>query len=112
MIYLALPYSSTVMALKEERYKNAMKCMACLLGKGEIVFCPIVMCHPIAVAYELPGTADFWRSFNKAFFSNCEVLGVLMLDGWRESIGVQEEIGWAKHLRMPILYYRYEDYCL
>lgn len=41
---------------------------------------------------------------DRAFIKNASGVIVLMLDGWRESIGVKDEIKLAKELRLPIMY--------
>lgn len=100
MIYLASPYTHPDPAVREERFQQACRAAAALVNAGHVVFAPIVHSHPIA-AYGLPTTWAFWRQQDQAFLERCDELVVLMLDGWRQSAGVQGEIGLAQELGKP-----------
>lgn len=72
------------------------------------MFSPISHSHPIAVN-GVPSDWTFWESFDRRMLSASDELAVLMLDGWRESRGVQAEIELALEMDLPIRYVRPED---
>jgi hypothetical protein len=101
MIYLASPYSHDVSAVREMRFRRACWATAELMKRGENVFSPIVHSHPLVV-HGLPNTWEFWQRVDRDYLEHCEQLVVLMLDGWRESVGVQAEIAIAREFHLPI----------
>lgn len=69
-----------------------------------LVFSPIVYSSAMSVEHGLPADWLFWRGFDIRMLSRCEELWVLMLEGWRESKGVSEEIEIAKQYGMRVDY--------
>ena len=43
-----------------------------------------------------------WYSFDLTFLAKCDILLVILLEGWAESKGVQMEINFAKMHNIPI----------
>ncbi|MGE3809695.1 MAG: DUF1937 family protein [Gemmataceae bacterium] len=103
MIYLASPYSHTDATIREHRFREACRMTADLVHAGYVVFSPILHSHPLA-DFGLPNTWAFWRHQDQAYLERCDVLVVLMLDGWQESVGVAGEIQIARELGKPIDY--------
>ena len=103
MIYLASPYTHPDPAVREQRFEAACRAAAALTRAGHIVFSPVAHSHPIA-QYGLPTDWGYWERTDRAFLERCDLLVVLMLDGWRESRGVAEEIGLAHGLGLPVRY--------
>jgi hypothetical protein len=101
--YLASPYSHPDQAVREERYRAACRAAAALLLAGQPVFSPIVHSH-VFVEHGLPGDWNFWRCFDGELLARCDEVVVLMLAGWRESVGVREEIRIARELGKPVRY--------
>lgn len=101
--YLACPYSHPEAHIRERRFQAVNKVAARLMKEGRIIFSPISHTHPIAL-YGLPKGWEFWREYDLVFIQQCEKVIVLMLDGWKKSIGVQSEIRIAKSLGKPIEY--------
>jgi hypothetical protein len=81
---------------------------AMLLGAGHVVFSPIVHSHPL-VEHGLSAGWKFWERFDHQHLERCDEVVVLLLDGWRESIGVQAEIRLARELSKPVRYVVLED---
>lgn len=104
MIYLASPYSHPSPFVREIRYLLTMKKLANLLKQEIVVYSPIVHCHELAKIAGLPSHADFWRKYNFAMMNAGEALYVFCLEGWKESVGVKEEIAHAQYMKMPIQY--------
>lgn len=103
MIYLASPYSHPDAAVREERFDAACRATAALLRSGQPVFSPIAHTHGL-VAHGLPTDWSWWEPFDREHLLRCDELAVLLLDGWRESVGVTAEIRIARELGKPVRY--------
>ena len=103
MIYMASPYSHQSHLVRQHRFDEACRAAAALLRAGVAVFAPIVHSHPIA-KYGLPTGWDYWSRLDREYLVVCDVLAVLTLNGWRESVGVQAEIELARQLGIPVVY--------
>jgi len=102
MIYLASPYSHPDPLVVEDRYQKALKIVAEYAQLKIAVYSPIVHWHVVAKRYELPTDAAFWAGLNETMLKRCSKLVVLAIDGWNESLGVQQEYDWALELGLPI----------
>ena len=91
LIYLASPYSHDNPAVRQLRFRVACEATVYLMQRGMAVFSPIVHSHPLA-GLGLPDGWAFWQGVDMRFLTVCDRLVVLMLPGWRESVGVQDEI--------------------
>ncbi|MAH46996.1 hypothetical protein CMI37_14310 [Candidatus Pacearchaeota archaeon] len=103
MIYLASPYSDPDPAVRQQRFDAVCRHAAEMMRSGDHVFSPIAHTHPIAT-YGLPGDWQFWEAFDRQFIELCDEVCVLMLDGWRQSEGLQAEIRIALEMGMPVRY--------
>ena len=103
MIYLASPYSHPHAVVRELRFRNACLATTQLLRTGHSVFSPVVYGHPLA-AHGLPTDWSFWEPFDRDHICRCDMVLVLMLDGWHESVGVTAEVEIAAELGLPIHY--------
>lgn len=74
-----------------------------------VLYSPIVHNHPLAVVHDLPKTWDFWRKVDVATLRRSDLLIVLKMNGWEESVGVQGEIDVARNLSIPIVYIDVEE---
>lgn len=104
MIYIASPYSHTSGPVRSARYQKVQAYNAHLIRLGIIAYSPIVHCHHMAVAYNLPIDADHWRRFNIGMLRLAEELRVFTISGWKVSQGVKFEIDFAETLYIPIKY--------
>lgn len=103
MIYLSSPYTHPDPRVREWRFREACRAAAALLRAGITVFSPIAHSHPIA-CFGMPTSWEFWSQVDREYLSRCDVLAVLTLPGWRESVGVQAEIAFARELRLPVVF--------
>ena len=92
LIYLASPYSSPDPDVRERRFHAACDATVYLIKNGFCVFSPIVHSHPLAWSGLPWGDHDLWRDQDAPFLAACQRMIVLMLPGWQESEGVQDEI--------------------
>lgn len=100
-IYLASPYSHEDESMREARYLAVGVITATLFNLEVAVFSPIVHCHELAKAYGLPRDADFWKFYNREMLRGARELWLLLLDGWKESKGMQGERDMAIELGIP-----------
>ncbi len=103
MIYLASPYSHPDPVIREERYRAACRTAAALLREGRSVFSPIAHSHPLT-EYGLPADWTFWKHCDRELLERCDEVLVLLLDGWKDSVGVREEIRIAREMGKPVRY--------
>lgn len=104
LVYLACPYSSPFPVILEERFHASNRAAAKLMAQGEMIFAPISHTHSIAADGELPKGWKFWDRYDRAILSCCHKVIVLCLPGWRDSVGVQAEIGIANEMGIPVEY--------
>jgi len=103
-IYLAVPYSHPDSAVRVFRFQEVNKVAAKLMCEGNLVFSPISHTHPIAVAGDLPKGWNYWKDYDKSFIEWADEIYVFMLEGWKESTGVQAEIKLAEDLGKKVTY--------
>ena len=103
MIYLASPYMHSDPAVRQERFEVACRAAAELIRQGKTVFSPIAHSHAIC-QLGLPLDWAFWERHDMEFLQRCDEIVVLKLDGWKESVGVQAEIGAARRLEKPVTF--------
>ena len=103
MIYLASPYSHPDAAVREMRFRDACRAAAKLMRPGQAVFSPIAHGHCICT-HGLPTDWRFWEPFDRQQLERCDEVIVLMLEDWRESVGVQAEIRIAIEVGKSVRY--------
>lgn len=109
MIYLALPYSHDDPKVREQRYEDASEAYAILTCMDEVVLCPILMSHPVAVGFKLPADWETWKDIDLEYLDYCDDILVLSLDGWEESVGVTAELEAATELGIQVTFASLED---
>jgi hypothetical protein len=100
--YLCSPYSHVDPEVKNARYLATLRETAALLKIGLFIYSPIVHCHELARIANLPTDAEFWKKYNYCMIAAAECVKVLMLDGWRESVGIEGEVIEAQRLGIPV----------
>jgi hypothetical protein len=75
-----------------------------LMHEGEIVFAAIAYGHPFAWYAAAPTDFASWRALNHHMIALSTKVHVLMLNGWNESAGVQDEILYANEIDKPIVF--------
>lgn len=101
MIYLASPYSHQDQAVQQLRFDRAARVTRRMMERGHRVFSPIVYGHTLA-SYGLEMDAERWIGFDLAILANCQELGLLLLDGWKQSKGMKREFEYAVETRITI----------
>lgn len=109
--YLATPYSKHPLG-HVQAYQQACHMAASLMKAGHKLFCPIAHTHPLSSVAGLVGDHDFWMAQDKPLVDRCDGLIVGLLTGWRDSKGVQQEIGWFRDAGKPVLACAYPEFAL
>lgn len=98
-IFISSPYTHPDENIREQRYRQVSRYLAYLLSTHRVAFSPISACHNLAKDFVLPTRAVDWFYYNFSIMSVASALHVLTLEGWKESIGVQAEIGFWRAIR-------------
>ena len=104
MIYLAIPYTHEDPAVMDARAAVADHVAALLTDIGYQVYSPISGWHHIAKKYSLPTDHEYWTRLNHRMMLNSDRVLVIMLYGWKESKGVQDEIAFAERFGIEVKY--------
>jgi hypothetical protein len=104
LIYLAVPYTHSNEAIEERRFEIVTRVSAELAKRKISNISPITQSHLQNRMVNIPGTWDFWKNIDKIILEKCDVLVVLRLNGWDESIGVMEEMDIALNNNIPIIF--------
>jgi len=100
-IYLASPYSHKDKEMLQLRYEQVRSAVAFLFHLEVAVFSPIVHCHDLTKQCDLPKDAKFWEFYTEAMLQGARELWLLLLDGWKESKGMQGERDIAIEIGIP-----------
>lgn len=107
MVYLASPYSHTHAKVRLYRYNLITKITGELQDRYPYAFIgPITQSHNTA-QYMINNNTEFtaWIIRDFTYISHCNELWVIMIDGWQESKGIQEELLFAKTQKIKIKYF-------
>lgn len=102
LVYLASPYSNDDAQVRHYRHQKAIKATASLVERGFLVFSPIVHSVPLVEVGGLGTVWADWAEYDKAFLQHCSIMAILKLPGWRESVGVQTELLYARKLALQL----------
>jgi len=106
LTYLACPYSHPIPEVMEWRYEQATKAAAWLItNKSWNVFSPITHSHPLHKLGGCRGDWRFWEQIDYEYLSCSNRLVVLLVDGWKESVGVTAELQIARELGIEVWFF-------
>jgi Domain of unknown function (DUF1937) len=94
--YLASPYSHPDPFIKHQRYVQVVAIAAVLFEHGYTLIEPIGSSHPAAMMFTLPTGYQFWQERDRNFILASDGVIVCQMKGWEESVGVTDEIVFAK----------------
>jgi hypothetical protein len=109
LVYVAGPYTAKTPEGDEDHETTAERmrlfnlCMAKMIELGIKATSPL-MNHMVRQYTKLPGDWKYWGAFSTVMLGKCSYMVVLMIDGWKESTGVQAEISIATESNIPIIY--------
>jgi len=102
--YVASPYTHVDENIREKRFKDAQIASIHLIVHHRIwAFSPIAYNHPMVIE-DIPTDWDFWEDCDKSFLDHCDAVIVLTIPGWEESLGVIDELKYARELGIPSFY--------
>lgn len=106
LIYLASPYSHPELTIEKWRYGEITRIAAKLHKTYRYAFIlPITQSHELkAWEPKLGGSFAKWRDRDLHFISKSDEVWVVMMEGWKESIGVLAEIDFAISKNIPVKY--------
>lgn len=105
--YLASPYTHPDRKVRHTRYEQVMHYAAYLMRQKIVVYSPIAHSHPMSLRFDLPETPEFWRVQNYGILAKASELLILRLEGWDKSLGVHEELEFARCCQIPIVFADY-----
>ncbi len=103
-IFVISPYTHTDPDIERERVIQTEAFLAGLTIGGGVAYSTIVAMHHLTEKYELPADYSFWQHHCRTMISCAREVYVLCLDGWKESVGVSDEIRIANDLNKDIKY--------
>lgn len=102
--YLATPYDKYPHG-HDQAWVDACRMAALCWDNGIRVFCPIAGSHSVVPHIDPDmNTHERWMEYDYMFLDNAVGLIVTMMDGWRESRGIDLEIKYAGLYGKPIVY--------
>ena len=104
LTYLASPYSHPDPWVRQERYNQALNALTKLLSADKFVFSPIVHSHHADGRLRGEKDHSFWMRQAIEMLKRSDRLTVLMLDGWKQSKGVAQEVVFASRQGIPVDY--------
>lgn len=104
-VYLAIPYSAISKHLEEERFIIATRLAGRLIENGVNCYSPITNSHPIRIFNCNPMLGDWqtWGEIDREMIDWCDIVYVICIRGWRDSVGVNEEIEHALSTGKPVV---------
>ena len=104
MLYLACPYFHPNPLIREKRFHTANRVTAKLMQAGIVVFSPLSHSVPISTEFNDTVTLshEFWMSQDLPILRRCDEMLVLGLSGWKNSLGVSQEMFESMRLKIPI----------
>lgn|SRR5574343_820281 len=103
LYYLASPYTHRNKIIMKTRYETVNIIGGLFISAGLLVIEPIVSGHS-KIDYGLPTNYDFWKEQCRKFVKKCDTVIVVMMPGWESSVGVSDEIQYAKDNNIPVYY--------
>lgn len=105
LYYLAGPYSHKDQAIMDQREIDHAKCAVELKLQGYSIYAPIPETTALTKLGGLVGTSwKDWRDHDLNLLSRCDEIIIILIEGWRESIGVRGEVKFAIQNDIPISY--------
>ncbi len=106
--YLSSPYTHSDPEVVNKRYERVLEIAVQLMSAYYLIE-PIAMSHEKSKRFELPTNYEFWKELNENWILKSDGVIVCMMDGWKESKGVQDEISFAKEQGLPVYYLKCND---
>ncbi len=96
IIYVASPYSSGDPEQIQNNYEMVTEFVAMLVSMGYIAISPITYGHTLLDYQDMPKDYGFCKHFCIGLLKKSDAILVLKLPGWEDSVGVQDEMDFAR----------------
>lgn len=102
LVYLASPYSSV--ENKEELMKDLFFIAHDFMrrNKGTTVVSPLFYHYSVNVVPGVDGDWNFWKNYSIDLLRSCNAMLINATEGWDKSIGLLQEIEFAKSIGLMI----------
>jgi hypothetical protein len=101
--YLAGPFSTPDDELRHYRKYAHARCAVALKRAGYAVYAPIAETTALAEYGGITGTSwEDWREHDLNLLIRCDKILVMLIPGWKESLGVKGEVKFALKNNIPI----------
>lgn len=91
--------------LRKRRHDEAQRLASKLIEQGYLLVEPIASCHYKNDKLGLKAEYDYWQRRDRRLVERCDGVIVLGMDGWKESVGVTDEVKYAKELGREVWLY-------
>jgi hypothetical protein len=101
-VYLAAPYSDPDPKVVEKRMEIYSRVDAKLILEGYYTMSPLSK-HWLLQYQPLPSDWNFWQGYGTEMLTKCDIMYIICMQGWQESVGVQAELELALKLNKPVV---------
>ena len=112
LVYVASPYYSDNPGIMRNRFELVKQACYLLLTNGYNPLSPIMIWHQVresGVAFDGVTDPDIVR-MNRKLLDKCDSLLVLCASGWKESVGITEEVRYARESKMKVVYCKFNEF--
>ena len=103
-IFVSVPFNHTRPAMVEFRLEMLNQYMVELIRKDFTPYSTVQAMMPLVYDFELETSYEYWKAHCERMIDASNALHVLMLPGWRSSVGVTDEIEIALRNNVPVSY--------
>ena len=109
LVYVACPYGHPERSVIDYRMKAFYAVDAHLTNLGMFVASPMNKIHMVET-HNIHSSWSFLEEYSYELLAKCSKIIVIEIDGWKESIGVQAEITFAKKNNISVEYINPENF--
>ena len=109
LYYLASPYSHHNSLVRQIRYESIIYAASELTKDGFRLIEPIGMCHQQSIQHKMPAGYEFWKTRDRGFIDICDAVILVAMKGWDESVGVLDEMEYAKSQGKEVIFLNCDD---
>lgn len=108
-IYLACPYSHPEPAIQQERLEKVSRVAGLLIQKDFLVYSPVS--HGVNIAKHCAMNGDYktWQNHCLSMLRRSKYAIALLLKGYEESIGMNDELSWCRTWGIPCIDLEYDE---
>jgi hypothetical protein len=109
LLYLACPYSHPEAAIQQERLEKVSHVAGLLIQQGFLVYSPVSHGVNIAKYCAMNGDYKTWQSHCLSMLRRSQYAIALLLNGYEESIGMNDELSWCRTWGIPCIDLEYDE---